>query len=49
MEAGHGGKSGRFQKYHSVAEYDAFMLEQLGVGDVAPAPSTGAAGSERGR
>jgi oligopeptidase B len=32
MEAGHGGKSGRFQKYKSVAEYYAFMLEQLGIG-----------------
>ena len=31
MEAGHGGKSGRFQRYHSVAEYYAFMLEQLGI------------------
>jgi oligopeptidase B len=32
MEAGHGGKSGRFERYHSIAEYDAFMLEQLGLG-----------------
>jgi oligopeptidase B len=32
MEAGHGGKSGRFQRYKSVAEYYAFMLEQLGIG-----------------
>ena len=31
MEAGHGGKSGRFEKYRSVAEYYAFMLGQLGV------------------
>ena len=31
MEAGHGGKSGRFQRYHSIAEYYAFMLSQLGV------------------
>jgi oligopeptidase B len=31
MEAGHGGKSGRFQKYHETAEQYAFMLEQLGV------------------
>jgi len=31
MEAGHGGKSGRFQKYRETAEYYAFMLEQLGV------------------
>ena len=33
MEAGHGGKSGRFQKYRETAEYYAFMLEQLGVGN----------------
>ncbi len=32
MEAGHGGKSGRFQQYRSRAEYYAFMLEQLGIG-----------------
>ena len=31
MEAGHGGKSGRFRRYRDSAEYDAFMLEQLGV------------------
>jgi oligopeptidase B len=31
MEAGHGGKSGRFQRYRSIAEYYAFMLSQLGV------------------
>ena len=31
MEAGHGGKSGRFRRYRDTAEYDAFMLEQLGV------------------
>ena len=31
MEAGHGGKSGRFERYRSVAEYYAFMLGQLGV------------------
>ena len=40
MEAGHGGKSGRFEHYHSVAEYEAFMLQQLGVSDSAPAPAT---------
>jgi oligopeptidase B len=33
MEAGHGGKSGRFRRYHDIAEYDAFMLDQLGVAD----------------
>ncbi|MES2057113.1 MAG: S9 family peptidase [Pseudomonadota bacterium] len=31
MEAGHGGKSGRFQRYHDSAEYNAFMLTELGV------------------
>ncbi len=31
MEAGHGGKSGRFQRFHDTAEYYAFMLDQLGV------------------
>jgi oligopeptidase B len=31
MEAGHGGKSGRFEKYRETAEYYAFMLEQLGI------------------
>lgn len=31
MEAGHGGKSGRFRRLHDTAEYDAFMLEQLGI------------------
>jgi oligopeptidase B len=31
MEAGHGGKSGRFQRYRSNAEYYAFMLQQLGI------------------
>jgi oligopeptidase B len=31
MEAGHGGKSGRFQRYHETAESYAFMLEQLGI------------------
>lgn len=31
MEAGHGGKSGRFQRFHEMAEYSAFMLGQLGI------------------
>ena len=29
MEAGHGGKSGRFQRYREIAEMYAFMLDQL--------------------
>ena len=33
MEAGHGGKSGRFQRYRETAEYYAFVLDQLGVGE----------------
>ena len=32
MEAGHGGKSGRFQRYREVAEEFAFMLDQLAAG-----------------
>ncbi|HEY3815116.1 MAG TPA: S9 family peptidase [Caulobacteraceae bacterium] len=31
MEAGHGGKSGRFQRFHDTAEFYAFMLTELGV------------------
>ena len=31
MEAGHGGKSGRFERYHSTAEIYAFMLNELGI------------------
>ena len=49
MEAGHGGKSGRFQQYRSRAEYYAFMLDQLGVGSAAPAPATAGPAPERGR
>ena len=50
MEAGHGGKSGRFQRYRSTAEYYAFMLSQLGVGEAAPQPepATPQVGTERG-
>ena len=31
MEAGHGGKSGRFERYRQQAEWEAFVLQQLGV------------------
>ncbi|MCR5875194.1 S9 family peptidase [Phenylobacterium sp. J426] len=31
MEAGHGGKSGRFRRYEEAAEYYAFVLDQLGA------------------
>ena len=44
MDAGHGGRSGRFERYRSQAEYFAFMLNELGVqGAVAAKPG------ERGR
>ncbi|MFB9068863.1 S9 family peptidase [Pseudofulvimonas gallinarii] len=33
MEAGHGGKSGRFQRYRETAEEYAFVLDQLGVAE----------------
>ncbi len=36
MEAGHGGKSGRFRRFREMAEYYAFVLDQLGV-QAAPA------------
>ncbi|MBA3811560.1 MAG: S9 family peptidase [Caulobacteraceae bacterium] len=32
MEAGHGGKSGRFRQFRDIAEYYAYMLDQLGAG-----------------
>ena len=31
MEAGHGGKSGRFQRYRELAEEYAFILDQAGI------------------
>jgi len=31
MEAGHGGKSGRFERYREYAEQYAFILDQAGV------------------
>ena len=31
MEAGHGGKSGRFERYRQNAEWGAFVLQQLNV------------------
>ena len=36
MDAGHGGKSGRFRRYRELAEMYAFMLDRL---DVAAAPT----------
>ena len=34
MEAGHGGKSGRFERFRQHAEWQAFVLDQLGVANV---------------
>ena len=31
MEAGHGGKSGRFRRYSDAAEIQAFVLDQFGI------------------
>ena len=48
MAAGHGGRSGRFERYRSRAEQYAFMLHELGV--QAPAATAPASGKgERGR
>ncbi len=33
MSAGHGGKSGRFQRYHDTAREYAFILNQLGISE----------------
>lgn len=33
LEAGHGGKSGRFQRYREIAEEYAFLLDQAGIRD----------------
>jgi oligopeptidase B len=41
MEAGHGGKSGRFRRLEEVAESYAFLLDQLGI--AVKADSTGTA------
>ena len=37
MDAGHGGKSGRFRRYRELAESYAFVLDQLGVDGGHPA------------
>jgi oligopeptidase B len=31
MEAGHGGKSGRFQRYREIAEEFTFLIDQAGL------------------
>ena len=36
MDAGHGGKSGRFRRYRELAEMYAFTLDQLGVAASGP-------------
>jgi oligopeptidase B len=37
MEAGHGGKSGRFERYREVAEEFAFFVDQLKASTPPPA------------
>jgi oligopeptidase B len=36
MEAGHGGKSGRFQHYRELAEEYAFLVDQAGAEERLP-------------
>jgi oligopeptidase B len=48
MDAGHGGKSGRFDRYRSIAEYYAFMLSQLGGTGQSALPAVTAPPSGRG-
>jgi oligopeptidase B len=38
MGAGHGGKSGRFQRYREIALEYAFILDQCGIGGAASVP-----------
>ncbi|MEO6264437.1 MAG: S9 family peptidase [Luteimonas sp.] len=38
MDAGHGGKSGRFRRYRELSEMYAFLLDQLGVAEPTAAP-----------
>ncbi|WP_374468928.1 S9 family peptidase [Phenylobacterium sp.] len=45
MEAGHGGKSGRFRRYAEIAEFYAFALARLGV-EPAVTPRSASAADE---
>ena len=45
MDAGHGGKSGRFRRYRELSEMYAFMLDQLGAKDRVVASAAAASGS----
>ena len=38
LEAGHGGRSGRFERYREIAEEYAFMLEQVGLAGATAGP-----------
>ena len=42
MDAGHGGKSGRFRRYRELSEMYAFTLDQLGLSTGAPAAAAAA-------
>lgn len=41
MDAGHGGKSGRFRRYRELAEMYAFALDQLGVAETGAGATAG--------
>ena len=40
MDAGHGGKSGRFRRYRELSEMYAFMLDQLGLAGASAGTTT---------
>ena len=40
LDAGHGGKSGRFRRYRELAEMYAFLLDRLGAGGAADASAS---------
>ncbi len=40
LEAGHGGRSGRFERYREIAQEFAFLLDQVGLADADGGPAS---------